>query len=319
MDNFLITLGTVLLMFAYALPGFLIVKTKLISENSISAFAVVLMYVCQPCLTIYSFDQADFTPDLLVKMLIFFAIVFVAMIIFLVVFYFIFKNKFDNIMNRLYIICTCFGNVAFFGNPLMEAILPDNNNIYIFSTMFFIAMNIIGWTVGCYLITQDKKHISPKKIFLNPAVLSLVVAVPLFLCKVHLVDIGGVGSTLGNKISTYVTLLAKMTTPICMLIMGMRLATVDFKSMFTNLNHYPIIFVKHVIFPFFILLIVYFLPIESYIKQILFILAACPCAVIVQTFAEMLNQGQKESVQMVLLSTMISVITLPLLMLIPLF
>ena len=57
MDNFLITLTTVALMLAYAAPGFLVVKTKLIKEESISAFAFVLMYICQPCLVIYSFNQ----------------------------------------------------------------------------------------------------------------------------------------------------------------------------------------------------------------------------------------------------------------------
>ena len=66
---FLIALSTVLVMLFYAIPGFLMVKTKLIPEAGISNFAKLLMYVCQPALIIYSFMQVDFSFDLLLDML----------------------------------------------------------------------------------------------------------------------------------------------------------------------------------------------------------------------------------------------------------
>ena len=58
MPNFLITVGTVAVMLAYAVPGFLFIKTKLIPEKHIPSFARLLLYVCQPCLTTYSIQQA---------------------------------------------------------------------------------------------------------------------------------------------------------------------------------------------------------------------------------------------------------------------
>lgn len=327
MDNFLITLATVIMLFAYALPGYLLIKTKVVKESALSALSYVLMYICQPALTIYSFDQAtqlivaspESASSLYASMAAVFGIAFVGIILLMVTFYFIFRKKFDDIMNRLYIICTCFGNVAFFGNPIMLNLLPNHPEAVIFSTVFFIAMNIIGWTLGCYLITQDKKYISIKKVVLNPAVLALIVALPLFIFKVQLASIGGEGSMLGSRIYEFMSLLAKMTTPICMIILGMRLATLELKHLFIHWKNYCIIAVKHIVFPFVLLLMIYFLPIATYVKQIVFILGACPCAAIIQTYAEMLEKGQKESVQMVLLSTMLSVVTLPLLMLIPLF
>ena len=48
MPNFLITVGTVAVMLAYAVPGFLFIKTKLIPEKHIPSFARPLLYVCQP-------------------------------------------------------------------------------------------------------------------------------------------------------------------------------------------------------------------------------------------------------------------------------
>ena len=108
-----------------------------------------------------------------------------------------------------------------------------------------------------------------------------------------------------------------MTTPLCMLIIGMRLGTMEFKPIFTTPKNYLFCAIKQVIFPLTALLVVYFLPIDVQVKQTVFILCATPCAVIIQTFAEMLGQGQKESVNMVLLSTMTCIATLPLLTMIP--
>lgn len=307
MENFLITLTTVALVLAYAIPGYLTVKTKMIKEESIPAFAIVLMYICQPCLVVYSFDQIDFSKDAVIQMLIFFAIVFFTMLAFIFIFYLIFRKKLDDMKNRIFIMSTAFGNVAFFGIPIIEAVLPNNPEVIVFSTVFFIAMNIIGWTVGCFVITGDKKFINVKKIFLNPAVLSLIVAIPLFVFKVKL----------QGHFDTFFTTFAKMTTPICMLIMGMRLATMELKPIFTNLKSYFFCIIKQFVFPLCVLGIVWFIPIPVPVKQTLFISSACPVAIIIQTYAEMLGQGQKESVNTILLSTLTSIISIPLVMLIP--
>lgn len=307
MENFVITLTTVALVLAYAVGGFLTVKTKLIKQEAIPAFAVVLMYVCQPCLVVYSFDQIDFSKDAVLQMLIFFAIVFVSMLAFIFLFYGIFRKKLDDMKNRIFIMSTAFGNVAFFGIPIIEAVLPDHPEVIVFSTVFFIAMNIIGWTVGCFIITGDKKYINFKKIFLNPAVLSLIVAIPLFIFKIKLT----------GHFSTFFTTFAKMTTPLCMLILGMRLATMEIKPIFTYAKSYFFCIIKQFVFPLFVLAVVWFIPIPSQVKQTLFILSACPVAIIIQTYAEMLGQGQKESVNTIMLSTLTSIISIPLIMLIP--
>ena len=46
--DFGITAGAVLVMLIYAVPGFVLVKTKAVEEGHSSFFARVLLYVCQP-------------------------------------------------------------------------------------------------------------------------------------------------------------------------------------------------------------------------------------------------------------------------------
>lgn len=303
---FTISLVTVAIMLLYAVPGFLLVKSKLVKENAISAFAVFLMYVCQPCLTIYTFQKAEFTWALVGNIGIIFGLALLIMGAMLFGMFFIMKKKYSDVRYRIANVAGAFGNCTFMGVPLLEALLPNNPEAALYSTIFFIAMSILGWTVASALITQDKKYIKPMKIVLNPAVLALIVALPLFFAKV----------TLPTVLNDAITLVGKMSTPLCMVIMGMRLATVKVKSIFVEPTVYVATAVKLVIMPLIGLLLTWFLPIDYALKVSFYVMCCCPVAAVVLTFAEMLNEGQKSAANVVLLSTIFSLATLPLMMLI---
>ena len=63
--NFQITGLNALLLVALCVPGFLLTKFKLLKEEHIKGFAVFLMYVCSPALSLYSFQQAQCNADML--------------------------------------------------------------------------------------------------------------------------------------------------------------------------------------------------------------------------------------------------------------
>lgn len=296
-------------MLAYAIPGFLTVKTKLIKPESISAFSVVLMYVCQPMLTISSFLNATYTLDFFVQMVIAFVLAGALQVLMIMGAYFCMRKKFDvDVKYRIGTVASAFGNCGFMGVPLLQAIMPEDirNNAVVLSVMFLLGLNLIGWTFGSYLISGDKKYISAKKALLNPAMLGLVVGLPLFIC----------GVVLPKEIFNMVDILGKMTTPLCMIILGMRLATITLKEMFCSPFQYAIIGVKQILMPMIGMLIIWFIPLDFYVRQSLFILAAAPVASITLNFAEMLGNGQKTAANLVLLGTLLSVLTLPLMALI---
>ena len=223
--------------------------------------------------------------------------------------YFCLKKQYDkDIKYRIATIATAFGNCGFMGVPLLQAIMPEaiRNNAVVLSVMFLLGLNLIGWTFASYLITGDKKYISVKKAVINPAMLGLVIGLPLFIC----------GVKLPAEVFNCVELLGKMTTPLCMIILGMRLATITFKEMFGSPFQYFIVAVKQIIMPMLGLVLIWFIPIDFYIRQSLFILAATPVASITLNFAEMLGKGQKTAANLVLLGTLLSILTLPLMALI---
>lgn len=295
----------VLIMLAYGVPGYLFIKTKFVKEESIPAFSKLLLYVCQPCLMIYCMQQVIFTKDLFLQMLLFLALSTAFQLLAVFLLHFVFLKKSDEAKYRVAKVAPVFGNVGFFGTPLLEALLPDHPEALAFASMFIVSFNLLVWTVGAYFLTGDKRFVRPKKIFINPPFISLLVALPLFFT----------GTVLPNVLSGAVTVLAKFTTPLCMIIVGMRFATESPKALFTEPTAYLSSALKLVVFPLLVFLTLNWTPLSYTMKATMFILFCCPSANVILSLSEIAGSGQHPAANAVLLSTAFCAVTIPVLLL----
>ncbi len=309
MAQFKTTLIMVGIMLAYAVPGYIIIKAKAVKSDHIASFSKLLMYVCQPALTLYSFNKADFSKQLGINLLIFLGIITLVQLLFIGVSYLIFIKKMQDVRYRVTTVATTLSNCSFLGVPLLEAIFPNSPNVAVYSMMYFLSMSLLGWTLVSAIITRDKKYISVKKILINPATLSIVISLPFFFTGFK---IGFENGELLGQIGNMIDILGKMTTPLCMLVLGMRLATVKVKNLFNNWQQYLVVFVNQVIFPLFTLGILMLFKVDTELRWCMFIMCACPVAAVVQNYAEILGEGQDVAANMVLLGTLSSIVTLPL-------
>lgn len=294
-------LPTVTGMLLCAVPGFIVIKTKLIPESAISAFAKLLMTVCQPALMIYSFMGLSFTPELLWQMVTAFLILLIAQGAVIGAGCLIFRRR-EEPRFRIYILAAALGNCGFMGVPLLQALLPDYPQALAFSAMASVVLNLLGWTVGSFVITRDRRYIQGKKLLLNPAIPAVAVALFLFVNRI----------SLPSLLSGPVTLLARMTTPLCMLIMGMRLAVCPAREVFQRGGLYATVAVKQIVFPLVMLIVLRLLPLDNFMKSALLIIVSCPVASAVLNFSEMLENGQQTAAGAVLLGTLASIVTVPL-------
>ena len=309
MAQFKTTLIMVGIMLAYAVPGYIIIKAKAVKSDHIASFSKLLMYVCQPALTLYSFNKADFSKQLGINLLIFLGIITLVQLLFIGVFYLIFIKKMQDVRYRVTTVATTLSNCSFLGVPLLEAIFPNSPNVAVYSMMYFLSMSLLGWTLVSAIITRDKKYISVKKILINPATLSIVISLPVFFTGFKR---GFENGELLGQIGNMIDILGKMTAPLCMLVLGMRLATVKVKNLFNNWQQYLAVFVNQVIFPLFTLGILMLFKVDTELRWCMFIMCACPVAAVVQNYAEILGEGQDVAANMVLLGTLSSIVTLPL-------
>lgn len=310
MREFVTTLIIVGIMLLCAVPGFILVKTRAVKAESISAFSKVLMYVCQPALTLYSFNKADFSKQLGINLLIFFAIITVVQLLFIGVFFLVFRRRMEDVRYRIATVASVMSNCSFLGVPLLEAIFPESPNVAVYSMMYFLSMNLLGWTLVSAIITRDRKHIGIKKILLNPATISVAVALPFFFTGFK---IGAQNGQFLAQLESVINILGKMTTPLCMLILGMRLAAVRPKNLFDNPLQYLSVGVNQVVFPLCVFGLLLLLPIDREMVYCMFIMCACPVASIVLNYAEIHGEGQESAACTVLLGTIVSIVTLPLL------
>ncbi len=304
--SFFVTLSAVAIMLIYAVPGFLLVKTKLVSDSHISSFSKLLMFVCQPCISVYSLRQMEYSPESFKNILLCLAITMSLQLVMVIALFIVFKKRRNDIIWRIVNLASVLSNCAFLGIPILEALLPEHPEALAYSSVFGLSMSLIGWTVGMYIISLDKSYIKPKKIFLNPAFIGFSVALIMYLTSVKL----------PNQIEDMLALLGRMSTPLCMIIMGMRLATVKIKSIFCDARQYLAVMLNQITFPLIAFALMYPLPISEVLKQSIVILCACPVASMVQNYAELVGKGNDKAANMVLLGTITSVITVPLICLI---
>ena len=302
MKTFFVALGAVAVLLAVAVPGYVLKKKKMVGDDCMPALSKILLFVCQPCLSVYTFKSATFSPAMLGNVGIFALLSLLAQLLMLGIAFLIFRKRIKNPLYRIMTIACALGNCAFFGIPILEALYPETaSGLLIYTSVYAIIMNVIGWTLGAAIISQNLRYISIRKIFLNPAMFSLVLAIPFFIFEIPRPE----------SLDSMIALIGRMATPISMLIMGMRLATTQFKKMFTTWQIYITIAMKQFLMPLIALLMIVFLPVDSGLKVVLYIICCCPVASIVLNFSEILGEGQKEAASTVLLSTILSILTLP--------
>lgn len=305
MQVFQIALIAVAVLLLTAVPGYILVKRKMVSEECIPGLSKLLLFVCQPCLAIYTFAKTELSAEKLCNMGIFALLVIGVHAIMLTVVFLILKKKSKAVIYRIMTIGTTFGNCAFFGIPIIEALLPEiAPEVIVYTTVYGTTMNIIGWTIGAAIISHDTRYIKLKKIFVNPAMIGFVIAFAIYLLQIPI----------RAEFYSMIELVGRMVSPLSMLIMGMRLATVKFSDMFKDVRIYLTVAVKQFVMPLLAFAVLICLPVSQDIKQTFFIVAACPVASVVLNFAEIIGEGQKESANLVLFSTILSIVTLPVMM-----
>ena len=310
---------TMVIMLLYALPGVIFIKTGMIREDGITPLSKLLMYVCQPLLIIYTMNEVTYTPSLLGEMGLILLVMLLLQFGMIALFALLFKKKMHDARYRIYTVATCLGNYAFMGIPILRAILPDSPNALACSAMCSLSINIVAWTAGCAVISQDRRYISIKKILLNPATIGLFVALPFFFLKTTpgalLQSWVGDTVTVKNSLDDMVMILARMSTPLCMIILGMRLALMPWGQVFGRPALYAVIVIKQLLLPLLTFVLLLFLPLSTELSCALLVMVACPVAAIVQNFAELLGEGQETGAGVVLLGTTLSALTIPLIVL----
>ena len=305
MVSFTVTFGNVLLMLLYLLPGFFLCKSKKVRPDHLSTASVILLYVCGPGMFLNALIDLDVTPELTTRMGLFILFSLLGETALMLLILLLLGRRRKEFGFRMLSIASVMGNVGFFGMPVVRALFPDAPEAAVYSCMFNVSLNIVAWTVGVFTLTGEKKYISLKAAVLNPSVLAAAAGFVLYLLKSN--------DWLPDLLRGGFRTLGTMSTPLCMLILGIRLATMDPKKLFTTPLVWLISAGKLVVFPLFCWALTLPFNLDPVFRGSILILAATPCASILLNLAEIHHHGQDLAANCALLTTLLSVITIPLL------
>lgn len=300
-------LSVVLLAFFYMIPGYLTTKIGKTKAEHLPTLSGILLYIGTPFMVISSFLSLPYSRGGLAKMAQFFLLTFVIQTVFFLLVFFL-SGGTKNAARRMIAMGATCGNVGFFGIPIVRALFPDNPEVACYAVCFTLSMNLLVFTLGVFCLTGEKKYVSVKHAVCNPSVFGLAIGLPLYLLGwgAHLPDLllGGI-HTLGG-----------LTTPLCMFILGIRLASAKPKTLFCDGTAYAVSALKLVVFPLFCLVAGKIFSPDAAFYGSLVILASTPCAAIILSLAEIYHSREQSAASCILLSMLLCVVTIPLMALI---
>ena len=308
MNAFFLMLINVLIFVALALPGFILVKTKILKTSESGALSKLLTYVGMPFLILSSTLGIKFESSfILVAVLSAVGCIALTILVFFITLILTKKENDDKKRGMMRFAMT-FSNNGFLGIPRAMAVFGATHVIVSIVIILNILNNIIIFTLGVYLISGDKTKISFKKAFLNPVLIAFILGLVLNLVGIK---------NLIPQITTYSDHLKNIVTPISMIILGIKLADVPFKSLFTSKSCYYVSAIKLVFVPFLATLLGFALKfifsLSDDIVMGFFIGFAMPTAGLASTFADQYKGDTINSVIYTLGSTIFSVLSIPIL------
>ncbi len=172
---------------------------------------------------------------------------------------------------------------------------------------FIAVLNLMQWTYGAGVLRQNHTKPNLHSIFMNPIMLGTAIGLLLFLTNP--------GTKLPDVLGTALSGICAMNTPLAMLVLGTYLAKEKFSTLFTRGGLYAVSAVRLLLIPAVSTTILFVLPIGSTVKYALLIAAACPVGANVAVYAQLYDKDYAYASQTVVLSTLLSILSLPLVVL----
>lgn len=197
-----------------------------------------------------------------------------------------------------------YSNCGFIGIPLVSSVL-GNNGVF-FLTAYMAIFNLFSWTHGMFLMEKKCSLKNLKEGMLSPMFIATVAAIVLFFAQIRIPSV----------LLDSMNYIADMNTPLAMMVAGFSVAQADLRSMFRNLRLYYVCGIKLLFLPLCTIPLLMLLPLSSEVAMTILIAAACPCATTSIMMAIRYNQNYTYASESFSMSTVLSVITLPVIVLI---
>ena len=296
--NFITVATQVLELFILIGLGYLCGKTKILNEKSVKSITDIVLYIVCPCVIVKNFIR-PFDPGMLSGLLVAGAAAMCIHIISIAVAMLVFHDKIPE-KNRVYRFALIFSNCGYMSLPMQQAILGSDG--VFFGAVYIVVFNIVMWTFGVWLSDGKKDSRSVKKIILNPCIIGMAVGFIIFLtsCPIH------------EVIEKPIGFMSDLNTPLPMMIVGFYLSQTRIRDSLKDGKGFICVLFRLIVIPLLAFGGMMLCGIRDTVLITCVIASSAPAAAATTMFAAKFDNDARLSVNLVTLSTLLSVITMPL-------
>lgn len=303
--------------------GFYLRKINILKDNTAKVLTDVILSVSLPALAFKAFMQ-DIDKESLhqgINLLIWGFIIYIFLIFITKFIYFKYKGDKKNVLEVL----TTFGSTTFFGIPIISAVYGATGVMY--ASIFNISYRVFLYSYG-YIkmsgIKADRKNI--KQMFLNSIVIATFLGMGIWMFQESLPQVMVNGKSYAflriDKTAFWLfkpmTYLAALCSPLAWISIGAKLADISLKDALSSKDSWIYSFIKVLLVPginliaLYILTVTKILPVSFVGLASVIIMMATPTATVAAAYAIKFDKESVLTSNCSLLSTIFSVICMPL-------
>ena len=298
--DIMVVFQTMLKLFLLLVLGFVLFKCHIFDEYTNKKISALIVNVASPMLIISSIAGVEGNDKSIVFLMIGAGI--------LMYIGFIILGK---IINRIfpfpkkdwpvYECMVVFANTGFMGYPVLLDVFGQEAVFY--ASLIHMAFNFFVYTyaIMCLTKSDDSEFKLNFKQLLTPGIVLIFIGILIYLFDMQL------PSVLMDTINS----VGSLTAPLSMMMIGSSLAVYPIKDSFTDWRSYVFAFVRLIIVPFVTMIVCRLLHINPYYANITIITNAMPVGSMVLMLATQYNANVKIVTRNIVVSTLLSVITIP--------
>lgn len=301
-------------LFAMLFTGWFLRKINFIDDRMNHSINKLVVYFAYPCMIVHNIGSLEFSRDVIEDFLIAFVLSLILFYLYgFVTWIYVKARKYPKDIANVAEFAMSMPNDGFMGFPV--ALLFFGEKGLLLMLAHNAAMNFFTFTYGIRLMRRNKTDRragelrlpvrilrAALKFLLNPNILALLIGFAISL----------LGRGVPEALDDYLLYIGGVSTPMAMIFIGSNLTNYRFLETLRDLRVLDCTLMKLLWFPALTLGIVYLLPVSGIIKCCVVLGMAFPTAATVSMLAEQEGQSVGMASRALFISTVASVVTVPL-------
>lgn len=300
MEGFQNMVNAQLILLIYLGVGMYCRKKGMIDDQTKKKLIDLILKITLPCMIFNSFNK-PLTPDILKKTALAFIVAFcIAVLSWLLgkILYRRYPQERKSILQY----CTLVNNSGFLGMPMVSAVYGADGLLY--ASIFIIPNRIMMWTAGLSLFTVSDFKSKCKNILLNPCIITVFLGIARRMLNIPVPEF--IDKSAAN--------IGAITSPLSMMIIGTMLVGISWKALFEPSIFY-LTFIRLIFLPLIALVLMRIMRFDPLLTGVSLILTGMPAGSTSALLAAKYGADEDYASRCIITTTIISLITIPLLML----